>query len=82
MTEQNSEKCDCSKNCGCGSKTKSLLLSFMLLVIIILLSGIFYSMQEMMAMCPAMKASSCQMSKGKMAMCPLMGKSAAIPPAQ
>lgn len=75
MTEQNSEKCGCSSGCSCKSKANTLLLNFMLLVIIILLSGIFYSLQGMMAMCPAM-------SKGKTAMCPFMPKNVSLPPQQ
>lgn len=75
MTEQNSEKNDCCK-CSCGnSKSSNLLLSFMLLVIILLLSGIFYSIQGAIAMCPVMKSSKmCHIPKDKMAPCPMMGK--------
>lgn len=67
MTEQKSECC--SSGCKCGSSKT--LLSFLLFVIIILLSGIFYTMQGMVSMCP-MKGDY-----SKKAMCPLMGKSVA-----
>jgi len=71
MTEKSSEKCECSKGDCCKSRSGSLLLSFMLLVIIVFLAGIFYSLQGMVVLSPGMKGSECYMMKGKMPFCPL-----------
>ena len=73
MTEQKSESCGCGSDCNCNSKSGRLLNNFFMIVIIILLCGIFYCLQGIMAMCPAMSNSHCNM-KGKSAMCPIMNK--------
>lgn len=66
MTEEKSKEC-CSCNCGCCNKSGKYLLSFMLFVIIVLLSGIFYTMQGAVA-----SQGGCPKVKG--AMCPIMPK--------
>lgn len=71
MTEQKSESCGCGSDCK--AKSSRLLLNFFLIVIIIILSGILYSLQGLMAMCPAMNDAHYTM-KNKVALCPLMDK--------
>ena len=82
MIEKNSEKCECACKCECcKTKSGSLLLNFMLLVIIILLAGIFYSLQGAMSVTD-FNGGKCHMSKAKMAHCPYTSKTMNHKPAQ
>lgn len=71
MSEEKKESCGCGCDCNCKSKSGRLLNNFFLVVIIILLSGIFYTMQGMLSMCPMMQKAHCGL-KAKMAPCPMM----------
>ncbi len=79
MSEEKKESCGCGSDCGCGGdckcnpKSNRLLNNFFLLVIIVLLSGIFYTMQGMISMCPMMNKAHCGL-KAKTAPCPMMNK--------
>ncbi len=76
MSEEKKESCGCGCDCNCKSKSGRLLNNFFLLVIIILLSGIFYSLQGLISLCPAMERAHC-MTKAKTAVCPMMHKAPA-----
>lgn len=71
MTEEKAQSCECGSDCK--AKSGRLLLNFFLIIIIIILSGILYSLQGLMAMCPAMNDAHYTM-KSKVAMCPLTDK--------
>lgn len=73
MSEEKKEGCGCDSGCDCKAKCSRLLNNFFLVVIIILLSGIFYTMQGMMSMCPMMNKAHCAL-KAKTAPCPMMNK--------
>lgn len=77
MEEKKSENC----NCGCGcKKTGTYLLAFLLITIVLLLSGIFYTMQGLVSMCAAGHGKYCASMKGpKTMMCPLTGKELPAP---
>ncbi len=73
MTEEKKESCGCDNDCKCQPKSGRLLNNFFLVVIIILLSGIFYTMQGMVSMCPMMGKAPCGF-KAKTVPCPIMNK--------
>lgn len=69
MTENQSVDGENCCDCKCGQKSGRLMIHFFLFVIILLLAGIFYTLQGMMAMCPAMANHHYGMKSR--AMCPV-----------
>ena len=62
-----------SQECRSQYKSAQYLLMFFLFVIIILLSGIFYTLQGMSSMC-SMKSGYCPMQASSGALCPIYKK--------
>ena len=73
MSEQKDQ--ECQSKC----KNGNYLIMFFLFVIVVLLSGIFYTMQGMLSMCP-MKSNSCATMKAAGgAECPFLTKKSHAP---